>query len=166
MGAASILRSEEAYLWDYCDTSLHISSRLALACAAGEKAYDLVVKLRHMEEYDGKSFAEFLRFVSIVNFIRCADHLSTGNSMHPNDAYLALRMLSQVISDIRFFGRLEYILEEVIDFAKAFPDAVEWEEADKMFMHLLFTARGSTLISMLKFVDYFFNAQVDQRFVK
>lgn len=63
LDTANILRSEEPFLWDYCDTSLHISSRLALACAQEEEAYKLVVETRQHGQYNGKELSEFVRCV-------------------------------------------------------------------------------------------------------
>lgn len=86
-------------------------------------------------------------------------------SMYPDDTYLALRMIYQVIDEIHY-QQIEGALAEIVNLAQSLPDAVEWEAADQMFLHCF--RRGipssSALHSMLKFVDnlnVFRGARVD-----
>lgn len=46
LNAAQIIRSEEPYLWDFCDLSLQLDSRMALACVEENKAYELIRSYR------------------------------------------------------------------------------------------------------------------------
>ena len=41
LNAAQIIRSGEPYLWDFCDMSLQLNSRMALACVEENKAYEI-----------------------------------------------------------------------------------------------------------------------------
>lgn len=50
--------------------------------------------------------------------------------MLPDDAYLLLRMIGQHVH----VWRLQHALEEIVDLAEESPDAIEWEEVDKMFV--------------------------------
>lgn len=39
VGAAQVIKDQELYVWDYCDTSLRLSSRIALSCLSNDDAY-------------------------------------------------------------------------------------------------------------------------------
>lgn len=65
LNTAAVLEREEPFIWDYCDASLQLSSRMALACAKGEEAYKIFVKL-DQERYEKGEMAQFMRCVNII----------------------------------------------------------------------------------------------------
>ena len=44
MDAAQVVREQELYVWDYCNPSLRISSRLALSCLSNDDVYTVLYK--------------------------------------------------------------------------------------------------------------------------
>ena len=42
MGAAKTIKEQELYVWDYCDPSLRVSSRVALSCLSNDDVYSVV----------------------------------------------------------------------------------------------------------------------------
>ena len=45
LGATRVLQREEAYVWDYCDASVLLASRTALACIREDSALACVKRL-------------------------------------------------------------------------------------------------------------------------
>ena len=76
LGAAEILVREEAYIWDYCDSSLQVSSRMAIAYTSGAEAYRAIMKLSNGLEDDlGESeLAHFMRYVNSDSGTRHLKH--------------------------------------------------------------------------------------------
>lgn len=50
--AAEMLKRQETYIWDFCDTSLQISSRMAYASVREGKIFSLVKRYENEDEDD------------------------------------------------------------------------------------------------------------------
>ena len=63
LGAAEKIKKEEPYLWKYFDSSLHLSSRIALDCIEEGKLFRLA-KSYTGESAPNYSVSEIVRFVA------------------------------------------------------------------------------------------------------
>ena len=62
MNAIEIIRSQEHYVWDYCDPSLRVSSRAALSCLSNDDVYS-VVRIYHSNSVPEEALlTNFLRY--------------------------------------------------------------------------------------------------------
>ena len=92
--AAEILAREEASIWDYCDASLQVSSRMALAYTSGAEAYEVVMRISDSWGYDDekRELAYFMRYVDSDSGIIPPEALSDDRT-NLDEAYLILRMV-------------------------------------------------------------------------
>lgn len=123
MGAAKIIKDQELYVWDYCDPSLRISSKLALSCLSNEDVYSIVrSSLEGMSNREG-SLTSFLQYErpTLLWTISLNDVCSRKN---PDKAFIALRMISQM-------ARHEpAAILDFLDFAESSLETIEWDEVD------------------------------------
>ena len=63
MNATEIIRSQEHYVWDYCDPSLRVSSRAALSCLSNDDVYFVVHAYHDSDLLPGEALlTNFLRY--------------------------------------------------------------------------------------------------------
>lgn len=70
LNALKVIKQQEPYIWDFCDSSVQISSRLVLACVQEQEIFHLVKDYR--KERTLRPIMNLIQYESVV-ICACAD---------------------------------------------------------------------------------------------
>lgn len=64
-----MIQNQERYVWDYCDPSLRLSSRMALSCLSNDASYAVAQKYGKSEhDYDETLLMNFIQYELVICF--------------------------------------------------------------------------------------------------
>lgn len=141
--AAQTIRRQEPYLWDFYDSSLQLSSRLALDSIEDGKL-SLLAKSYIGQRLPEYSVTEFIRSVYNMGYCCEAGFWLMRRRLNPEESFLAIRVFN-IMSKKLQVHRIQRILEEMEVLVVTCPEYVEWEELDKTYSNwfsLVFTYRS------------------------
>lgn len=129
--ALKILKQQEPYIWDFCDTSVQISSRLALTCMQDQQMICLIKnsqKERSLGSLMGLIRYEFLYYMYFHELIRAISRKD------PEHSFLAFRLLARhTLFHLRHFDEIERIIEAADGLITHSPEWVDWDAVDAFY---------------------------------